>query len=68
MIPTIDNTLEYILVDTENAQILLSEASKKMNEAQPASTRRSQHTVGEMENRKFRRLFDRHHIAYNLFN
>ena len=68
MIPTIDNTLEYILADTENAQIILSEASKKMNETQPVSTRRSLHTVGEMEFRKFRRLFDRHRTAYNLFN
>ena len=68
MIPTIDNTLEYALVDTENAHITLSEASEKMNKMQPVSAGRSLHTVGEMEFGKFRRLFDRHRIAYNLFN
>ena len=69
MIPTINHTLEYILVDTANAQITLSEASWKLNEAQPVShVRRSQHTVAEMESGKFRRLFNRHRTAFRFFN
>ena len=69
MITTINNTLQNLLIDTENTQIKLSEASKKMNEVTPASgCGRSFHTVGEMERGKFRKMFDRHHAAFRLFN
>ena len=67
MIPTLNNTLQYILIDTENAQIILSEASKKMNE-QPAYKSSSFRTVGDMKEGKFGRLFNRHRAAYRLFN
>lgn len=63
MIPTLNNTLQYLLIDTENAQIILSEASKKINE-QPAYKSSSFRTVGDMKEGKFRRLFDRHKVAY----
>lgn len=67
MLPIINNTLQYILIDTENAQLILSEASKKMNE-QPAYKSSSFRTVGDMEHGKFRRLFNRHRTAYRFFN
>lgn len=66
MIPTIHTTLQYLLIDTENAQLILSEASKKMNEEQPAYKSPGFRTVGDMEHGKFRRLFDRHKAAYRF--
>ena len=69
MTPTINNTLEYILVDTANTQITLSPASLQLNEAQPVSNvSRSLRTVGEMERGKFRRMFNRHRTAFRFFN
>lgn len=63
MIPTIHNTLQYLLIDTENARLILSEVSKKINE-QPVYKSSSMRTVGEMKEGKFRRLFNRHKAAY----
>lgn len=68
MIPTIDITLEYILADTAHAQLTLSEASKKLNEAQSVYKSNIFRTVGDMEDGKFRRMFNRHRTAYKLFN
>ncbi len=69
MTTTINNTLEYILVDAENVQITLSDASLKLNETQAVPDRRkSQYTVAEMAGGRFRRLFNRHHTAYRFFN
>ena len=68
MIHTIDNTLENNLIDIENAQIILSEASLKLNQTQFASIKRSLHTVKEIESGKFRRRFDRHRTACRFFN
>jgi hypothetical protein len=68
MIQTLDNTLEYKLIDIENTQITLSAASLKLNEAQFASIKRSMHTVSEIEGGKFRKRFDRHRTAYKFFN
>jgi hypothetical protein len=63
MIPTIHTTLQYLLIDTENAQLILSEASKKINR-EPVYKSSTFRTVGDMEHGKFRRLFDRHKAAY----
>jgi hypothetical protein len=73
MIQTLDNTLEYKLIDTENTQIKLSSPSDPglvpgLNENQFASIKRSMHTVSEIESGKFRRRFDRHRTAYRFFN
>ena len=62
MIQTLDNTLEYKLMDTENTQITLNTAPGF------ASIKRSMHTVSEIEGGKFRRRFDRHRTAYKFFN
>ena len=68
MIPTLNISLEYILADTANAQLTLSETSKQLNEAQSIYTSKVFRTVGDMEHGKFRRMFDRHRTAYKLFN
>ena len=69
MTTTINNTLKQILIDTENAQIILSKASLELNEAHNVShTRRSMRTVAEMEGGKFRRMFNRHRTAFRFFN
>jgi len=63
MIPTFNNTLQYLLIDKENAHIALSKASKKLNE-EPVYKSSTFRTVGDMERGKFRRLFNRHKVAY----
>ena len=54
-----------IFVDVEGAHIPVSETSQKLNQTQPKSKIiRSLRTVADMERGKFRRMFDRHKIAY----
>ena len=64
MTTSFNNTLEYILIDRENVEIKLSKASVKLNEAQPVSKRTNFRTVADMQSGKFRRMFDRHKVAY----
>ncbi len=68
MIQTIENIQEYKLIDVENTQIIVSDASLKLNEEHLISIKRSLHTVGEIESGKFRRRFNRHRIAFRFFN
>lgn len=68
MTPITENTSRYILADTENAQITLSETSKKLNEELSASKSTQFITVADMERGKFRRRFDYHRTAYRFFN
>ena len=63
MTPSFNNTLEYILIDQENAEIKLSKASVKLNEAQPLK-RSTFRTIADMGEGKFRRMFDRHRVVY----
>ena len=55
--------LKNIFVDVEGATIPVSETSQKLNQAKPKIVR-SLRTVADMERGKFRRMFDRHKIAY----
>lgn len=64
MTTSFNNTLEYILIDRENAEIKLSKASVKLNEALPVIKRSSFRTIADMGEGKFRRMFDRHKAAY----
>ena len=68
MIQTIETIEKHKLIDVENTQIILSEASLKLNEEHLISIKRSLHTVSEIESGKFRRRFDRHRIAFRFFN
>lgn len=54
-----------IFVDVEGANIPVSEPSQKLNQTHPKpKIIRSLRTVADMERGKFRRIFDRHKIAY----
>ena len=54
-----------IFVDVEGANIPMSKASQKLNQAIPKpKIIRSLRTVADMERGKFRRMFDRHKVAY----
>jgi hypothetical protein len=64
MTTTFNNTLEYILIDRENAHITLSKASVKLNETQPVFKKANFRTIADMGEGKFRRMFDRHKAAY----
>ncbi len=56
------------LIDVEGAQIPLSEETMKLNissENTPLATQKKNYrSFAEMEHGKFRRLFNRHRIAY----
>lgn len=67
MLPNFNNTLQYLLIDRENAQIILSEASRKLNE-EPVHKSSHIRTVSEMKEGKFGRVFNRHRTAYRFFN
>ena len=57
--------LKNIFVDVEGANIPVSETSQKLNQAIPKpKIVRSLRTVADMERGRFRRMFDRHKIAY----
>ena len=62
MTPTIKN-LKNIFVDVEGATIPVRETSQNLNQEKPKITR-SFRTIADMERGKFRRMFDRHKIAY----
>jgi hypothetical protein len=69
MITILNNIPEYKLIDVENTQISLSEASLKLNETKVEfNTKRSMRTVADMESGKFGRRFDRHRTAFRFFN
>jgi hypothetical protein len=65
MINKIKNNLKNIFVDVEGTTIAVSETSHKLNHAVPKpKIIRSLRTVADMERGKFRRMFDRHRVAY----
>lgn len=56
---TLSQTIDHLLIDSENASIKLSEASWNMNQKH---IQRSNQPFSELKNGKFRRLFNRHSI------
>ena len=64
MINKIKNNLKNIFVDVEGATLAVSETSKKVNKTPKPKIVRNLRTVADMERGKFRRMFDRHRIAY----
>jgi hypothetical protein len=69
MIPVINPQIEKLLVDAENTHITLSEDSWALNFSGPVTPiKRNTQTVAEMKSGKFRRLFNRHSVAYRFFN
>ncbi len=63
MINFIKNNLKNIFVDVEGASIPISRTFQKLNQPAPKIAR-SLRTVADMERGKFRRLFNRHRVAY----
>ena len=65
MTTTFKNFLKNIFVDVEGTQIPVSQPSQKLNSIVPeGNIARSFRTVADMESGKFRRMFDRHKVAF----